>query len=163
MSRDFYFHDSTHRKFEWFSGYYGPRNKIKLWTLIFKNKPIDIAFTQEQYWQNGNQNEVVVCIGVDEKLKFQWVKVFSWCDNKRICVDTREDLMNLGVLNANGMIDIYTKNVKKYYHYKSFKDFNYLTFEPTTKQVATVYLLSFFISLILIIIFIKVDFENNYY
>ncbi len=133
-------------KFEYLNGHLGPKNKVKVFTLLFLNKPIDIAFKQEAYWDGGNQNEVVVCIGLNHKKQIEWVKPFSWCDNKRIIVDTREDIANLKTFKPDEIYKIYENNIGKYYHYKSFKDFNYLSFEPTFGQLIFVYLLTIIIS-----------------
>lgn len=126
------------------------KKKVKIFTLIFYNKPIDIAFKQEQYWEGGNQNELVVCIGINDTLGIDWVKPFSWCDNKRILVDTREDIAELKRLNIDSVYSVYMKNVPLFFHYKSFKDFNYLTFEPTTGQIAFVYIMTLIVTLLCI-------------
>jgi hypothetical protein len=133
--------------FEYLNGNLGPKNKVRVFTLLFKNKPIDIAFRQEAYWDGGNQNEFVVCIGLNDTLGIDWVKPFTWCDNKRISVDTREDIMELNSFKASSIYHIYEENIPKYFKYKSFKDFNYLTFDPTDGQLIFVYILSFVLSI----------------
>ncbi len=137
-------------KFEFLNGYYGPKYKVKVFTLLFKNKPIDIALKQEAYWNGGNQNELVVCIGLKDNLEIDWVKPFTWCDNKRIVVDTREDIAELKIFKPDNIYNIYVDNISKYFKYKSFKDFNYLTFEPTKGQIVFVYLGTFIISIMLL-------------
>jgi hypothetical protein len=151
--------DSIETKFEYLNGNLGPKNKVKTFTLIFKNKPIDIAFKQEAYWDGGNQNEVVICIGLNTFNKLDWVKVFSWCDNKRIIVDIREDMMELKYFKPNEIYSIYDNNIHKFFKYKSFKDFNYLTFEPTIGQILFVYILTIIISVLCIIFCIKNDIQ----
>ena len=146
LSRDFKFSELEHRKLEYLNASLGPKNKVKIFTLIFKDKPMDIAFKQEQYWEGGNQNELVVCIGVDSRRNIQWVKPFSWCDNKRITVDTREDIADSKVLNVDTLFSVYSRNVPRFFHYKSFKDFNYLSFEPTSGQLWFVYILTLIVT-----------------
>jgi len=147
LSHNMLFTELEHRKLEYLNAVLGPKNKVKIFTLIFKNKPIDVAFKQEQYWEGGNQNELVVCIGVDDAKNIQWVKPFSWCDNKRILVDTREDIAESKVLNVDTLFNIYNTNVPKFFHYKSFKDFNYLTFEPTNGQLLFIYILTLILTI----------------
>jgi hypothetical protein len=159
LSKNWRFSSKDMTKFEYLNGYMGPRNKVKIFTLLFKDKPIDIAFKQEQYWQGGNQNELVVCIGVDSNWKINWVKPFSWCDNKRICVDTREDIASLKYLNLDSVYRVYEKNIPLFFHYKSFKDFNYLQFEPTSGQIAFVYIITLVVSILSILFIIKNDIE----
>jgi hypothetical protein len=148
-------------KFEFLNGNLGPSNKVKVFTLLFKNKPIDIAFKQEAYWSGGNQNELVVCIGLKDDFSIEWVKPFSWCDNKRIIVDTREDIANLKYFDTDSIYNIYESNINKYFHYKSFKDFNYLTFEPTVTQIVFVYFITLAITILTLWFCIKNDLTNN--
>lgn len=151
--------DSVHVKFEFINGLLGSKYKVKVFTLLFINKPIDIAFKQEQYFEGGNQNELVVCIGIDSLQTIQWVKPFSWCDNKRICIDTREDIAELHKFNPDSVISIYYKNIPKYFHYKSFADFNYLVFEPTKGQLIFVYTMTLLISIGCCIFIVKNQIE----
>lgn len=154
------------KKLEYLNGYLGTRNKVKVFTLLFKNKPIDIAFKQEAYWEGGNQNELVVCIGLKDNLEIDWVKPFSWCDNKRILIDTREDIAELKTFKGDSIYNIYLNNIPKYFHYKSFKDFNYLSFEPTIGQILFVYIGTIVISIITLFFGINFDIfntENKYY
>jgi hypothetical protein len=147
--------------FEYLNGDLGLRNKVKVFTLLFKNKPIDIAFKQEAYWDGGNQNELVVCIGMNDKLEIEWVKPFTWCDNKRICVDIREDISELKTFQYKPVYELYRQAISKHFHYKSFKDFNYLTFEPTFNQLLFIYGLSLVISIVTIAWCIKNQIEDE--
>jgi hypothetical protein len=140
---------------QYINGNLGPKYKCKVFTLLFRNKPIDIAFKQEAYWEGGNQNELVVCIGINDAQEIEWVKPFSWCDNKRIIIDTREDVANLGKLDFDKMYLIYEQNIKDHFKYKSFKDFNYLHFDPTTGQLIWIYLLTLITSLLVTIWCVK--------
>lgn len=137
------------KNLEFFNGMYGYKHKVKIFTLFFKEKDINIAFLQEAYWEGGNQNEIVVCIGVDNKGKFQWVKPFSWCDNKRVLIDIREDLMSANIPDSKVFIDTYTETVSKHWKYKSFEDFNYLTFQPSFGQLVFCYISTLIISLLI--------------
>jgi len=132
---------------DYINGVYGYKYKVKVFTLFFKNKDIDIAFQQEAYWDGGNQNEIVVCIGLDNAGNMTWVKPFSWCDDKRVLIDIREDLMESSIKDEKTFYRTYTNAIKSHWHYKSFKDFNYLSFEPTTGQLLLVYIVTIFISI----------------
>lgn len=144
--------NSNHKKkivktLDYINGAYGHKYKIKIFTLFYKNRDIDIAFQQEAYWDGGNQNEMIVCIGLDNLGNIEWVKPFSWCDNKRVLVDIREDLMEAPVKDEKAFYNAYMNAVKTHWHYKSFKDFNYLSFEPTSGQLWFVYILTIIISI----------------
>lgn len=114
--------------YQYFNGRYGKDNKIKLFVCLFYNKDISIATQQENYWSGGNQNELVVCIGLDRKTKhLDWVKPFSWTDQKRVLVDVREDVMLTGTFNPLTTYDAIHNAVSTNTMYKDFKkDFDYL-------------------------------------
>lgn len=135
------------RTLDYFNGFYGYQHKIKIFTLFFKNKDIQTSFLQEAYWSGGNQNEIVVCINVDDSGKFQWVRAFSWCDNKRVIVDIREELMMGKTINANLFLNTYRETVSTNWKYKDFEDFNYLSFQPTYNQLLFTYVVTFIISI----------------
>lgn len=56
---------------------FGPTNELRLWILVFEDKPSITASYQENYWVKGNQNELVLCIGKKGN-QIQWSYAFSW-------------------------------------------------------------------------------------
>lgn len=81
------------KQYEYLNGYFGPKYKTKVFVLVYCNKPVEIAHKQEAYWDGGNQNEVVVCIGLEPNtMSINWVHPFSWNKNKRLQVDLREEI-----------------------------------------------------------------------
>lgn len=133
---------------DFLNGACGKRYKVRIYTLFYKEKSIDTAFLQEAYWEGGNQNEIVVCVGLDKTGAISWVKPFSWCDNKRVLIDIREDIMESGkIVDAEVFYQTYYKAINKNWKYKSFKDFNYLSFEPTTGQLWFVFIMTIAVSI----------------
>lgn len=155
LSKDFRFRETVYRKFEYLNANLGPRNKVKVFTLLFKNKDINVASLQEQYWEGGNQNEIVVCIGVDDKLNITWVKPFTWCDNRRVKIDLREDLAEIGVFDPDAILKVYERIISSEFKYKSFSDFNYLSFDPTATQYIWVSIITLIVSVLSTIFIIK--------
>lgn len=117
-------------KFKHLNGLLGGSKEAKIFFLIFINKPIDISFKQQAYWCGGNKNEINICMGYNrQQKKLDWVRVFTWCEDKNIEVRLREDLMELNTINKLNIDTVYTivkYDVEKYYHRRHFKDFNYL-------------------------------------
>lgn len=132
---------------DYLNGAYGKKYKVRVYTLFFKNKDISTAFKQEAYWDGGNQNEIVVCIGLNSKNHITWVKPFSWCDNRLVLVDIKDDLLEAKILNEEVFYTIYKNAIVKSWKYKSFEDFDYLSFEPTIRQLWFVYIGTFLLSL----------------
>jgi hypothetical protein len=88
---------------------------------------------QEAYWDGGNDNELVVCIGVNQKTReFQWVRPFSWSPERKIIPEVREQIMAHKVFNAENIAHSVWNKTEKYYQRKDFKEFSYVTVEPPT-------------------------------
>lgn len=194
----------TQEKFKRLNGKFGNTNQLRLWILIFENKPMSIAEYQENYWVKGNKNELIICIGKkgDEIL---WSKAFSWSHSAELTAAVQNEVMNLytyrdSVIKRNiPAVVPTTKEIKgkilgksgeklpnvlpipqqviadstikvksayprlteetwnNYYNYlnqnlnqfkrRQFKEFNYLTVEPSTGAVIFIYVLVLLISL----------------
>jgi hypothetical protein len=123
--------------------------KCHLLICIYKNKSNDAATKQEAYWKGGNKNEVVLCIGINDQNKIIWTYVFSWTDNQLLKIELRDKVLAMNSLNLLKIVDFFGNTA---YHShgaikKSFKQFSYITVEPTTTAI----IVAFFITLILTI------------
>lgn len=149
-------------KFQYFNGHFGAINKIKLFICLFYDKPQSIATRQEAYWTGGNQNELVVCIGLNKQQEILWVKPFSWTDRKRVLVDIREDIAEIKHFQADSIYGAIEKAVVNNVMYKDFKkDFSYLRVELGTGAMWAVYILSLFISVGVGLWSIKNDYQQE--
>lgn len=194
----------TQEKFKRLNGKFGVSNQLRLWILVFENKPMSIADYQENYWVKGNKNELVVCIGKRGN-EIQWSKAFSWAHSAELTAAVQSEVMNLytyrdSVVKRNlpALVPV-TKDVKKrvlgeagknlpdvlplpqqanadstikvrsshpvltektwddFYTYlnlnlsqfkrRSFKEFDYLTVEPSTGAVTFIYIFALIISI----------------
>lgn len=81
-------------KFRRLNGKFGVSNQMRLWVLVFENKPASIARYQENYWVGGNMNELVLCIGKRGN-EIQWAHAFSWANSNELTIDVRDKVMNL--------------------------------------------------------------------
>ena len=134
--------NGAYKLFEYLNGNYGPKRKLRVYVLLFSNKPYDIGIKQKNYWLGGNKNEIVICIDVDKNTgKLNWVYPFSWGENKRITIDLREDIMNLKTLNFTSMFHIVDKSTESF-KYRDFTQFNYLSVDPPTWEVWFVYIIT---------------------
>lgn len=139
--------DSPDIKLQYLNGYHGSRNKIKIFVCIFYNKPLSIVHSQKAYWSGGNQNELVVCIGLDSLTKeIQWVEPFSWTDNKRLLVDCREDIAEIKYFNSDSIYSILSKNINGDVHKDFKKDFSYLTVDVPGWGMWLIYILTILVS-----------------
>lgn len=144
-----------------FNGYYGPKRKIKLYVLLFSDKPLETALYQKSYWDGGNKNEVVICIDVDKNNgKINWVYPFSWTVNKRVEIDLREDISNLDTLDFKNLYPILEKSTEKFV-YRDFKEFDFLSVDAPTWLIWLVYLLTTFVTFGLLYYGYQNDYENE--
>lgn len=138
---------SAQIKFEYFNGYYGPKRKIRLFILLFFDKPISIASTQQSYWDGGNKNEMVICIDVKKSTgEINWVYPFSWTENKRVAVDLREDISNLKILNFDSLYTVVDQSTPEF-KYRDFDQYNYLQIDQPTWEIWFVYLMTLAITI----------------
>ena len=146
------------------NGLYGKKYSCKVFILLFKDKDINTAFKQEAYWDGGNRNEVVICIGVKSNGDIDWVKPFSWTKNKILMPNLREDIIQYKNLNnSENIVKSIEKNVVRYFKWRDFSnDFKYLTYEPTNTQIIVIYLLSIISSVLIMAWSIKNDIDPYY-
>lgn len=152
------------QKIDYFNGIYGKKYNNRVYVLIFPEGKKSLATKQEKYWFGGNRNEVVICIGVDKTNKIKWVKPFSWVKDKTLIPSLRNDIMDLGDLDkCDGLYDILVKQNGKYFKWRDFdKDFSYLKYKVTTGQMIFIYLMSLFISVLIMIFSVKNEYDNNF-
>jgi hypothetical protein len=121
----------------------GAAHQVRVWLLVFWNQPLEAAIAQENLWQGGNKNELVLCVGLDEQGRVTWGRVFSWTERETFKAEVRgliEDQLGQGfdgVKLVNGTAALVPGGWQR----KEFKDFDYLTVEPPTWAVVLVYLL----------------------
>lgn len=122
------------------------KQDIKVWILVFVDKPIDISFKQEYYWEGGNDNDIVICIGMDKSKNLTWTRPFSWTKNKKELINIREDIMETKTFKPIEILDIIKTNSKEIKP-RDFKDFNYLTVEPSMTAILIVYIIVLLVSI----------------
>lgn len=67
--------DSTYALFEFLATFPNFRPIV----LLYKNgEPAGIAEKQRSYWNGGNSNEAVFCVGIDSLHNIKWSSSFSW-------------------------------------------------------------------------------------
>lgn len=122
----------------------GPEKQVKMFILLYYNQPYEAALIQESYWQGGNKNEFILCVGLDNANKPQWSKVISWSEDEDLKVRVQDFAASQKTLDLVKIVDFMVPAVRKQFHRKEFKVFDYLQVEPPTWA----YILSFFLALL---------------
>lgn len=116
---------------KYINGYYGAKHQIRLFILLFDyRKGIETAFKQQSYWDGGNKNELVICLGVKPDRKIDWCYVFSWEDAPEMAVNTKNFFLEQQKLDLFSFKDWAIDNLHLW-HRKEFKDFKYIKVDMT--------------------------------
>lgn len=126
----------------------GRQKQIRVWVLIFHNKPLSIAFDQESYWKGGNKNEFVVCIGATDKNEGPWCHPFCWSpdgntSNDQLKINVRDLVQSRSGLGESlpHIVDDITKRCDELFQRKQFCEFSYLTVDTPAWATWLVYIL----------------------
>lgn len=129
----------TDRLLKYVNGWHGPQNQFRMFILFFTDQTDDVAYKQRSYWEGGNKNEFVICIGIDKNGMYKWNKCFSWMDKPELEVRVRDWLDTEGKSHKYIDLDKFAKwmpkQVESYWHRKHFADFNYIQVEVSETQL----------------------------
>ena len=132
------------------------KKQVKIWMLIFDDGKRINGKMQEELWKNGNKNEMVICIGLKNGVT-TWSHVFSWTDHKLSVVELKDYFSSGHKLSTNDIPYIVDK-VNKHFVRKEFKDFEYITVDPSLTAI----IISFLISLLSTIGICIYSVKNDY-
>ena len=118
------------KRLAWWNAHIGAPKKVHMMILVFQNKPLDAGMYQEQYWKNGNKNEFILCIGIDNDKKIKWTRSISWTEVDILKVKLQEKVLEMP-FDLPAIVDTMAIMVRKDFKKKSFDDFKYLSVEPT--------------------------------
>lgn len=136
------------KKLQQWNALIGAAKKIHMMILVFYDKPFDAAVMQESYWKSGNKNEFILCIGLnkDKTKTIKWTKVISWTEVDRLKLDVERTVLNMP-FNLSSIVDTMTSYTKKDFIKKSFKDFSYITVEPTQRALTICFIVTICLTL----------------
>jgi hypothetical protein len=121
----------------------GSTHKIRMWVLLFQDKPLEAALAQEALWEGSNKNELVLCIGIDKENVIQWGHCFSWTKVEELKIGLR-NLVNDRVNQKLDLSEVVTKMVEQAtasWQKRNWHDFDYLEVPTPTWAVIMCYLL----------------------
>ena len=152
--------DKDIQRIRYINAIYGKKYQFRMYILIYENKDISISELQKAYWQNGNKNEFVVCLGVKDN-KVVWSNSFSWCDEPKLEVLTRDYFIQNPVLDINA----YGKWIQTYipnnWKRKEFKDFDYINIGISKGQYIGLLIFMTILSIAIAIILVLNNIKNS--
>lgn len=130
------------KRMEYWNAVLGARKRVRLYTLIYRNQPMQKALDQQSYWMGGNKNEFNIAVGLDNDDRVQWAQVFSWSDIEGLKVDAKNYIIGQSTFNLVAFADWLGPEINKRWAKKNFHDFDYLSIDPPLWAIILAYVLS---------------------
>ena len=113
-------------EFQKINAFEGYEREIHVFVLLYNSDKYnkDVSFKQRDYWNGLNKNELVICIGADEK-KAQWCNVLSWSDSVEWLRSVEKKVLSMDELDLYEFSKWLRMNLDGWVR-KEFKDFSYL-------------------------------------
>lgn len=152
--------DKEVQRIKYINATYGKRYQFRTYILLYDNKDIEISELQKAYWQNGNKNEFVVCLGMQQD-SVVWCNPFSWCDEPKLEVKTR----GYFIQNPKLDIDEYGKwlqtQIPTQWKRKEFKDFDYIRVGLSKGQYIALIIIMIILNIGISIFLVGNEFKNE--
>jgi hypothetical protein len=145
-------------KLQYHNAVVGPSREARIFLVIFKDKPPITGDYQKAHWVGANMNEFVVTIGLDSKTRqIQWCVPFSWTTNEKLKIEVRDYISNNKNLRLSQVADYIGKVVKDGFVRRDFKEFDYLTVEPSTGSIIGVFIITLIVTIFMVMWIINND------
>ena len=150
------------KQIKYVNSIYGRKKQFRVFILVWDNdKTISISEEQRSYWQGGNKNEFVVCLGYDNaKDSVTWCNAFSWCDDPKLEVATKRYFLDNPRMDLSGYA-IWLENHIDLWQRKEFKDFDYLSIPLTSGQQMALLFITLFFNVLVAILLIGNEHRNT--
>lgn len=126
---------------------YGSSKKVRVWVLVFNDKPLQAGLDQENYWLGGNKNEFVVCIGLSKDGAVSWCYPFSWSEKDLLKIQVRQYVNEMKPFDLAVFTGWLKEKIVRDFEKKSFKDFNYISIEPSLTAIIITFILTFLLNI----------------
>ena len=127
--------------FRYINAMKGKKNEFRTYILFFNYDEFDKSELQKSYWQNGNKNEFIVCLGMKGD-SVVWTNSFSWCDMPKLEVKTRSYFIDNPKLDLVKYGTWLNNNIDENWLRKEFEDFKYIDIELSTGQYIALFFLT---------------------
>lgn len=156
---------NSNQYFQYLNGVLGPKRFLRIWVLIFYDKPRDILHYQQGYWKNGNKNEFIICIGADKSGKVMWGDVISWTEVEELKIEFRDFVeQKLGTVTDESLFTLAQfaeKELGTRYVKPEFTDkFKHLSVQPSTTSIVITAVIVLLVTIGVCVFVVKNDFHN---
>ena len=113
--------------FRKFNAFYAPQVEMRLYILLFEaSRGIGVSKLQQAYWQGGNKNEFIICIGVGENGDAEWAYAFSWAEYQQKEREAADWIMKHPLFKWHEFHDWFVEHIKGWKRRSFSTDFNYI-------------------------------------
>lgn len=151
----------TEKKLQYLNGYFGANKQFKTFILFFTDQNVEAALKQRSYWEGGNKNEFIICIGKDKSGNFDWVKCFSWMEKPSLEVEVEDYFNTTKDINLSKFSDWMPSKISEHWKRRNFKDFDYLEIEVTETQMWIILIVILLYNIGISIWVVINEFENS--
>lgn len=152
--------DAEEQYIRFLNGTLGKDKEFRMYILFFENKDLEISEMQKAYWQGGNKNEFIVCLGT-QKDSIVWCNAFSWCDKPKLEVATRQYFIENPKTNLVEYGKFIKPKINSDWERKEFKDFNYIRVGLTKGEYVWLLFIMLAVNVGLSLCIIGNNFENK--
>ena len=151
----------VHKRYKYINSMYGARKQFRMYVLVFRNQPLEISEKQKSYWQGGNKNEFVICLGYNTKTgRIDWCNPFSWCDKPDLEIATKRYFRENPKMNLANY-PMWLESHLNLWKRKEFKDFDYIENELTKGQAIALFIIVFILNIVMSLFFIGNEETNE--
>ena len=155
-----YASDKDKQRIKYINATYGKTHQFRVYMLFYEGKDIEISEQQKAYWQNGNKNEFIVCIGT-QRDSVVWCNPFSWCDEPKLETLTRDYFIQ----NSKVDIDAYGKwlqtQIPTKWKRKEFSDFEYIHIGLSKGQYIALIIIMILLNIGISVFLVMNDIKNE--
>ena len=126
--------------FDRFNSRLGPRKRINVIMINFKDKDSSIADWQQAKWIGGKKNDLVICYNQINN-QTTWCKVFGWTESE-LCKRNIATILLQNPVNDD-ILPIIENEIRRTYQIKDWSKFDYISIEPPTWSYITFFVLLF--------------------
>lgn len=151
------------KELQYINAIYGKSKQFRTYVLIYPDKSAAIVEDQRCYWQGGNKNEFIICVGIDSKTnELKWINGFTWMDDETMLLRCRDEMLQKPKFLIKDYSQWLQKNIKLWKR-KEFKDFQYIEEDAalSSDQMMTILVVVIVLNIIIFIILGKVMFTDN--
>ena len=149
----------TLKTLKYINSFYGRRKQFRLYVLGWTGKSIAISEEQRSYWQGGNKNEFVVCLGYFGD-SVTWVNAFSWCDDPKLEIATERYFKDNPKLDLIAYSKWLEENLGMWKR-KEFKDFDYISIPLSSGQQIALFILTILFNIIIAVLLVGNEQKNT--